>query len=266
MKEEFEMAKIPQSHPRRKSLISRKTIVEATKNGLLADSAMIAHGRGEAFDYLLGEKTSDIAELSIKESAARLKLAKNPVISINGNTAVLAGKALIRVAAVLQCPIEINIYYRTEERMEKLYDFVKLQRLNVSKEEKPKNWAGNWKKTVMAVKILGREEDGRIEGLEGPRSICSAEGIEKADVILVPLEDGDRCEVLVSLGKEVLVVDLNPLSRSAKMATVTIVDEVSRMADLLLEYVTANTSKEAQWDNDAALKESLRIISNNANK
>jgi hypothetical protein len=50
------------------------------------------------------------------------------------------------------------------------------------------------------------------------------------------------------------------------MATVTIVDEVSRMADLLLEYVIANTSKGVTWDNDAALKESLKIISDNANK
>jgi 4-phosphopantoate--beta-alanine ligase len=188
------------------------------------------------------------------------------VISVNGNTTVLAGKALIRVAAVLQCPIEINIYYRTEERMKLLYDFLELQRLNVSKEENPDKWKGDWEVAVMSVNILGREEDGRIEGLEGPRAICSAEGIEKADVILVPLEDGDRCEVLVSLGKEVLVVDLNPLSRSAKMATVTIVDEVSRMADLLLEYVIANTSKGVTWDNDAALKKSLKIISDNANK
>ena len=80
-------------------------------------------------------------------------------------------------------------------------------------------------------------------------------------MILVPLEDGDRCEVLVSLGKEVLVVDLNPLSRSAKMATVTIVDEVSRMADLLLKYVITNSSNITEWDNDLALKESLNVIS-----
>ena len=63
------MAEIPESHPRRKSLIARQIIVDATKQGLLADSAMIAHGRGEAFDYLLGEKTSEIAKLSIKEAA-----------------------------------------------------------------------------------------------------------------------------------------------------------------------------------------------------
>ena len=81
---------------------------------------------------------------------------------------------------------------------------------------------------------------------------------------MVPLEDGDRCEVLVALGKEVLVVDLNPLSRSAKMATVTIVDEVSRTADLLLEYVITNSSNVTEWDNDLALKESLKVISNNS--
>ncbi len=105
------MANIPDSHPRKASLLSRQRIVEATKDGLLADSAMIAHGRGEAFDYLLGEKTTDSAKLAIKEVAARLIAAKNPVISVNGNTVVLAGKALIRVAAILNCPIEVNIYF-----------------------------------------------------------------------------------------------------------------------------------------------------------
>lgn len=258
------MAEIPESHPRRKSLISRQIIVDATKQGLLADSAMIAHGRGEAFDYLLGEKTSEIAKLSIKESAARLIAAKHPVISVNGNTTVLAGKSLIRVAAVLKCPIEINIYYRTEKRMKLLYDFLELQRIDVSKEESPMISSEDWETTVLAVKILGKEEDGRIDGLEGPRAICSAEGIEKADVILVPLEDGDRCESLVALGKEVLVVDLNPLSRSAKMATVTIVDDVSRMANLLLKYVITNSSNITEWDNDLALKESLKVISKNS--
>ncbi len=47
---------IPKSHPRYESLVLRDKIVKAQKEGYLADSAMIAHGRGEAFDYLLGEK------------------------------------------------------------------------------------------------------------------------------------------------------------------------------------------------------------------
>ena len=45
------------SHPRYQSLLMRHRIEIAAKEGLLADSAMIAHGRGEAFDYLLGEQT-----------------------------------------------------------------------------------------------------------------------------------------------------------------------------------------------------------------
>ena len=61
------MADIPDSHPRKASLMSRLRMVEASKRGLLAESAMIAHGRGEAFDYLLGERTSDSASLAIRE-------------------------------------------------------------------------------------------------------------------------------------------------------------------------------------------------------
>jgi hypothetical protein len=45
------------------------------------------------------------------------------------------------------------------------------------------------------------------------------------------------------------------------MATVTIVDEVSRMADLLLEYIIINSSGITEWDNDLALEESLKVIS-----
>ena len=258
------MAEIPESHPRKKSLLSRQRIVDATKNGLLADSAMIAHGRGEAFDYLLGEKTSNSARLAIKESASRLIKSDNPVISVNGNTVVLAGKSLIRVAAVLNCPIEVNIYYRTEERMSKLNSFLEKQKEIVSQEKNPDNWIGDWNNAVKSVKILGKEGDGRIQGLEGPRSICSSQGIEKADVILVPLEDGDRCEALVNLGKQVLVVDLNPLSRTAKMATITIVDEISRAAELLLEYVINKEENSAEWNNQSVLNDALRIIAGNS--
>ena len=46
---------IPKSHPRYESLVLRDKIVKASEKGYLADSAMIAHGRGEAFDYLIGE-------------------------------------------------------------------------------------------------------------------------------------------------------------------------------------------------------------------
>ena len=64
------MVKIPDSHPRKKSLLSRQMIVEGSDRGLLADSAMIAHGRGEAFDYLLGERTTESAESAIREASS----------------------------------------------------------------------------------------------------------------------------------------------------------------------------------------------------
>ena len=49
-----------------------------------------------------------------------------------------------------------------------------------------------------------------------------------ADLILVPLEDGDRCGALVGMGKTVIAIDLNPLSRTARTSTLTIVDELTR--------------------------------------
>ena len=254
------MADIPTSHPRRASLLSRQRLVDAAKLGLLADSALIAQGRGEAFDYLLNERTCDSARTAIREVAARLQAAEHPVISINGNTAVLAGKSLIRVAAILGCPIEVNIYYRTHERIENLLVLLKNQRQEISEEIAPKKFSGNWKSKVEAVKILDAISDGRILGLEGPRSLCSADGIGSADVILVPLEDGDRCEALIALGKQVLVIDLNPLSRTARQATVTIVDEVSRASSLLFSYIVEEKSNPTDWDNDVVLKDALEVM------
>ena len=104
------MSEIPKSHPRYNSLVSRERLVKASKDGLLAESAMIAHGRGEAFDYLLGEKTSISALKSIKEVAGRLRRAKNPVISVNGNTAVLAGEELIKIAANIKPIIRTSLF------------------------------------------------------------------------------------------------------------------------------------------------------------
>ena len=109
--------------------------------------------------------------------------------------------------------------------------------------------------------LLGESPNFKIEGLEGPRSNCTVEGIGGADTILVPLEDGDRCEALISLGKEVLVVDLNPLSRSARMATVTIVDEVSRAFEGILSCLLNDSDyRQTEWDNQKSLKESLKDI------
>jgi 4-phosphopantoate--beta-alanine ligase len=174
---------------------------------------------------------------------------------------LLAGKKALRLAALLGCPIEVNLYYRTPERIAGLLTLLEEQKMVVLGESGPEGFEGKWADSVRAVSLLGSSPDFRIEGLEGPRSHCTEEGIGSADSILVPLEDGDRCEALVNLGKEVIVVDLNPLSRSAKMATVTIVDEVSRAFEGIMHELIANPNLvPTEWDNASALRGSLGEI------
>ena len=255
------MGEVPRSHPRYNSLRGRKLLTDAAAEGLLAGSALIAHGRGEAFNYLLGEVTSDSALMAIKQAAAVMNTANKCVISVNGNAVALAATDLIRCAAVLQCPVEINIYYRTPERMAALNSKLETAKEEVMLSEPPAGWQGDWSVAVNSVPILGAEPNGRIPHLEGPRANCCKEGILGADVIFVPLEDGDRCEALMAMGKSVIVVDLNPLSRTAKMATITIVDELMRMAPLLLFHLVNSSNKpNIEWDNQLILDSALGVM------
>lgn len=231
------------SHPRYQSLLLRHRLEQAEKDGLLAGSAMIAHGRGEAYDYLLGEHTIPSAHTATVQAFAALRMAQRPVISLNGNAVALAGESLLMLAERLSCPVEINIFYRTPERMEAL-----IGRLEAIKKEHQ-----------LDVQILGAEPNARIPGLEGPRANCTKEGIIDSDVIMVPLEDGDRCEALVAMGKTVIVIDLNPLSRSAKMGSITIVDELTRVVQNMLENLEDSVVDEA-FNNDEVLADALRHI------
>ena len=119
------------SHPRFQSLMIRKKIADAGAKGMLADSAMIAHGRGEAFDYLLGEKSLPSAKDATREVAARLVNAERPILSLNGNAIALAGQDFLTIASQLDCPIEINIFYRTPERMGALIGHLKMLNLKL---------------------------------------------------------------------------------------------------------------------------------------
>jgi len=85
--------------------------------------------------------------------------------------------------------------------------------------------------------VLGRDPDSRIPGLSSDRALCTKEGIFDSDVILVPIEDGDRAEALVGMGKVVISIDLNPLSRTSRTATVSISDEMSRALDNITSFV-----------------------------
>ncbi|CAB49608.1 4-phosphopantoate--beta-alanine ligase [Pyrococcus abyssi] len=208
------MVKIPKSHPRYWSLLYREKIIEGMERGITAKAGLIAHGRGEAFDYLIGEKTIKPAEEAMRAAVAKLLLAKHPVLSVNGNVAALVPRETVELAKVLRAKLEVNLFYRTEERVKKIAEVLR---------------------EAGAEEVLGINPTKRIPGLESERGKVDEEGIWKADVVLVPLEDGDRTEALVRMGKFVITVDLNPLSRSARMADITIVDNIIRAYPRMIE-------------------------------
>ncbi len=240
---------IPESHPRYESLVLREKIVEASKEGYLADSAMIAHGRGEAFDYLIGEKTTYPAKRAIYVAVAALILSKNPVISVNGNATALAIDEIIEFAQLIDAKIEINLFYRTDERVKLITELYKDHGYE---------------------NILGTLDDDieYLDGIKNNRATASKTGIFEADTILIPLEDGDRAEILKKSGKNILTIDLNPLSRTSKMSDVSIVDNIVRAIPLMtkIAYDLKNQKRKEliemvnDFDNDENLNDSLKQI------
>lgn len=242
---------IPHDHPRYHSLITREKIVSSFKKGIVAHEGLIAHGRGESFDYLLGECTTDPAHESINAAAALLLLADYPVISVNGNTIALCVKELCELNLSLdKSGIEVNLFYHT----------IKRERL-IAEEMK--------KYTTNKILGIGLKEYAFIPELKSNRRRVDPEGIFKADVVFVPLEDGDRTIALKNVNKKVITVDLNPLSRTAVTADITIVDNITRVIPLLLNYInyhknnTSNSDLEKivnSFNNKEILKKSLEII------
>lgn len=209
------MSDAPKSHPRYLSLMVRDRIADGVKKGVTSIHGLIAHGRGEALDYILGEKTHDFAKKAIEAGAAMLLIAKKPVISVNGNAAALVPKELVKLGKLVNAKLEVNIFHASRKRE------IKIQRHLL------RNGA---KQVLLPKKKL-------IPGIAHNRSRCNPEGIYKADVVFVPLEDGDRCEALRKMDKDVITVDLNPMSRTSKTASVTIVDNIIRVMPLLIDKV-----------------------------
>ncbi|MEA1924836.1 MAG: 4-phosphopantoate--beta-alanine ligase [Candidatus Altiarchaeota archaeon] len=209
----------PQNHPRIKSLKERSLLVQGLREGIIAEAGLIAHGRGEAFDYLLGEKTTPEALKAVKAATAMLLLAENPVISVNGNSAALSAKEIVELSNALDAKIEINLFHKSRDREEKIQQKLLQQG---------------------AEKVYGMGEDAseRIPELKSNRGKVDPQGIHASDVVLVALEDGDRTETLIAAGKKVIAVDLNPLSRTAQKATVTIVNNLTRALPKLTETAT----------------------------
>src|SRR5215468_5810110 len=235
-------SEIPLNHPRRISLLTRARLTEGTRQGITSLDGLIAHGRGEAFDYLLGEKTHDFASQAIEAAAALFLVARHPVISVNGNVAALIPRELVALSKVLGSLLEVNLFHANGER---------------------ENRIRNHLLSHGAGQVLLPQQGFVLPYLDSNRRFVNGQGIYRADVIFVPLEDGDRCEALVRSGRKVITIDLNPLSRTARKASITIVDNIVRAAPLLADRVKALASEPRSildgllenYDNTVALRE-----------
>ncbi len=237
------MTGIPKDHPRYESLITREKIVEGVNMGITSKQGLVAQGRGEAFDYILGEKTIESAAIAERAAVAHILLAKNPIISVNGNTGALVPDQLVSLADITGARLEVNLFHRSDARVHKITEHLKAHGAGV---------------------VLGSKGDKRLD-LSHDRAIVDEDGIFSADVVLVPLEDGDRCQKLVEMGKTVITIDLNPLSRTSLTATVTIVDNVTRALNNMVQFTKdmKGGSKDSlqavidAYDNDRVISDAL---------
>ena len=240
---------IPPDHPRAKSLHNRERLVDGFRRGLVVPEGLIAHGRGEAFDYLLGERTSIVARRAARAAAAMLLLSNKPVLSVNGNAAALVPREIVGLSEAIGAAIEVNLFYRTQEREKAIRDEL-------------------WRFGAKNVLGVGDRKAARIPELSSERRRVDPEGIFVADTVFVPLEDGDRTEALVRMGKNVIAIDLNPLSRTAAAADVTIVDNLVRALPALVDEAESLKKKDekalkkilAGFDNRQNLARSLKMI------
>lgn len=233
---------VPRSHPRYHSLMAREAIVCGVERGITSPHGLIAHGRGEAFDYLLGEQTHSFAAAAIEAGAALLLTAERPVISVNGNACALAAESLVALAAACGARLEVNIFHTSPEREQAIRGALM---------------------EAGAAEVLLPSRTHALEHIDHNRRWVHPDGIHRADVVCVPLEDGDRCGALIQNGKLVFTVDLNPLSRTARAATVTVVDNLTRCLPLMVERCTALRGAprarleqiSAAWNNSTALRD-----------
>ena len=210
------MTDVPSTHPRYESLRTRDAIVDGFEKGVTSVHGLIAHGRGEAFDYLVGERTRDFARRAIDAAAAMLVAADRPVVSVNGNAAALVPGALVELARAIGAPLEVNVFHASKARERAIREHMLAHG---------------------APEVLMPTEHAVLDHIDSNRRFVNPEGILAADVVFVPLEDGDRCQALEKSGKRVITVDLNPMSRTSRTASVTIVDNVTRALPLLGERV-----------------------------
>ena len=173
---------IPKTHPRAASLHIREKLVEGFRDGLVVEEGLLAHGRGEMFDYLIGEKTTKTSHKAIKAAARMLRTAKLPVISVNGNLAALCPKEIVELSKITGAKIEVNLFYASEKRKKAIAQSLK-------------------KNGAQEILGIAPKFSKKIPKLDSARRIVDKRGIFSADVVLVPLEDGDRTLALKKFGK-----------------------------------------------------------------
>ncbi len=233
-------SEVPPTHPRYVSLVTRERIVDGVERGITSPHGLIAQGRGEAFDYLIGERTQPFADTAIRAAAALLLRAQRPVLSINGNVAALAAREMVLLGELVGAPLEVNIFHSSKKREHAIREALVA--------------AG-------AAGVLMPSTKTALPGLDHNRRFVHPKGIAVADVVFVPLEDGDRCQALRRAGKEVITVDLNPLSRTARTATVTIVDNLVRcLPALCAAVVSLQKEGPAAWAKALSLYRHDRVL------
>jgi len=234
------------SHPRYRSLKERELLVSGFRGGIVVPEGLIAHGRGEMFDYLFGEETLPPALFAEQAAAAALKIAESPVISVNGNLAALCAKEVVLLAEETEARIEVNLFHWSEERVKSIRRVLE---------------------SNGAREVLAEAPDSVLDGVKHDRGKCHSAGILSADAVLIPLEDGDRASALADMGKTVISIDLNPLSRTTLFSSISIVDEVTRAMPNLVRFAKEFKGKEERakqiveyFDNAASLREMYRLI------
>ena len=144
---------IPKSHPRYLSLQIREKLVDGFNNNLVAKEGLLAHGRGEAFDYLIGEKTTKSAKNAIKAAAHILNQAQKSVISVN--VTLVPTPPILKIT---DSKIEVNLFYSSEKRKKAIS---KILRKSGAKE------------------ILGmdKKQSTKLKGIDSARRIVDKSGI-----------------------------------------------------------------------------------------
>ena len=155
--------------------------------------------------------------------------------------AALCPKEVVKLAKVTNAKIEVNLFYSSEKRKQKIVSALS---------------------SSGAKEVLGTSKTTKtiLNGIDSARRIVDKNGIFAADVVLVPLEDGDRTMALRKAGKKVITFDLNPLSRTSQTANITIVDNVIRAMDLLID-----SCKKMAKKSDVSLQKIVKDFDNKKN-